>query len=298
MWIKCSDLSVSSSGGDLGWNHDRVQADRPAANVTLHRSGSGRERRTLHIYCYNRVHHWYLFKNELLLNDQYFINTSIVFFSSFRKTAFPFPYWLLPGVTERSSGVRGGGRLPAGERGSIGPSVLWHGDWWWRLDSETNWCSLKFEWEENGRTNSDDGVMCVSRCSREGWMGRRISTEPGVNTAPASETSARNSGLVKTTQQNLTWIKHFLANKSVKPWFLLFQETMFSTTWPVSAPWVWEWTCDMEMTRFMLTMLTFQSTQRRGTTLSQCLVTPELQVTILVKQACKHLMKEIINRKA
>lgn len=35
-------------------------------------------------------------------------------------------------------------------------------------------------------------------------MGRRISTEPGVNTALASETSARNSGLVKTTQQNLT----------------------------------------------------------------------------------------------
>lgn len=54
----------------------------------------------------------------------------------------------------------------------------------------------------------------------------------------------------------------------------------------------------MEMTRFMLIMLTFQSTQRRGTTLSQSLVTPELQVTILVKQACKHLMKEIINRKA
>lgn len=34
-------------------------------------------------------------------------------------------------------------------------------------------------------------------------MGRRISTEPGVNTAPDSETSARSSGSVKMTQQNL-----------------------------------------------------------------------------------------------
>lgn len=45
-----------------------------------------------------------------------------------------------------------------------------------------------------------------SRCSRGGWTGRRISTEPGVNTAPASETSVRSSGSVKMTQQNLKWI--------------------------------------------------------------------------------------------
>lgn len=26
----------------------------------------------------------------------------------------------------------------------------------------------EFEWVENGRTNSDDGVVCVPRCSRGG----------------------------------------------------------------------------------------------------------------------------------
>lgn len=31
-------------------------------------------------------------KKQLLLNYQYFKNTSIVFFPSFRKTAFPFPF--------------------------------------------------------------------------------------------------------------------------------------------------------------------------------------------------------------
>lgn len=36
-------------------------------------------------------------------------------------------------------------------------------------------------------------------------MGRWISTEPGVNTAPASETSVRSSGSVKTAQQNLIY---------------------------------------------------------------------------------------------
>lgn len=37
-------------------------------------------------------------------------------------------------------------------------------------------------------------------------MARWISTEPGVNTAPALETSVRSSGSVKTTQQNLIYI--------------------------------------------------------------------------------------------
>lgn len=41
-------------------------------------------------------------------------------------------------------------------------------------------------------------------------MGRRISTEPGVNTAPASETSVRSSGSVKMTQQNFIWMFVYL----------------------------------------------------------------------------------------
>lgn len=68
-------------------------------------------------------------------------------------------------------------------------------------------------------------------------MGRRIFTEPGVNTAPASETSVRSSGSVKMMQQNLIWMggffvvfRGFFVNASIKCCFLLFQETMFSTT--------------------------------------------------------------------
>lgn len=34
---------------------------------------------------------FFFLKKQFLLNYQYFNNTSIVFFSSFRKTAFPFP---------------------------------------------------------------------------------------------------------------------------------------------------------------------------------------------------------------
>lgn len=62
-------------------------------------------------------------------------------------------------------------------------------------------------------------------------MGRRIFTEPGVNTAPASETSVRSSGSVKMMKQNLIrmgvffvvvfcWV--FFVNASIKCCFLLF----------------------------------------------------------------------------